>query len=113
MAIDFTKMPCVYWSDATKVSYLQRRVIVYSLMYYRLNESCISDADYESVVKQLVELQGSIDHKEFQKTAYYYVMHDFKGSTGFDLYYRLKSNDRNYLMGIAKQVLKQWRKDRS
>lgn len=113
MSIDFSRMPCKYWSDSTKVSYLQRRILVYSIMYYQLNESCVSDADYESVVKQLIELQKKIDPKEFKKTTYYYVMHDFNGSTGFDLFYKLKPHDRNYLLGIATQVLKQWRKDRS
>lgn len=109
--IDFSKVPCIYWSDRTKASYLQRRIIVYSIMYYKLNESCISDAKYEAIVKQFVELKLKMDPEEFKKTKYYYVMYDFDGSTGFDLYYRLNTYDRQYLVGIAKSVLKQWKKE--
>ena len=47
--IDFSKMPCIYWSDSTKISYLQRRIIVYSIMYYEQNESCVPDKYYDSI----------------------------------------------------------------
>ena len=110
--IDFSKVPCIYWSDRTKVSYLQRRILVYSIMYYQLNESCVPDYVYEAIVKQLVKMQNGIDPEEFKKTTYYYAMHDFNGSTGFDLFYKLKPKDREYLLGIAKTILKQWRKEK-
>lgn len=99
--VDFSRMPCVYWSDNAKISYLQRRIIVYSIMYYELHESCISDREYDSISKQLVELQKSANEEEFKKSMYYYAMHDFDGSTGFDLSSRLNDKDRNYLRRIA------------
>lgn len=41
--INFNKAPCIYWCDSVKISYLQRRIIIHSLLYYELNVNCISD----------------------------------------------------------------------
>lgn len=107
--IDFSKMPCLYWSDATKISYLQRRIIVYSIMYYEQNESCVSDQYYDSISRQLVELQRTCDPAEFKKSIYYYAMCDFDGSTGFDIPSRLTKYDYEYLTNIASHVYEQWK----
>lgn len=104
--INFNKMPCKYWDDATKLSYLQRRIIVYSIMYYELSESCITDQEYDAISKQLVHLQSSVDEAEFKKSQYYYAMYDFDGSTGFDIPDRLTQKDRTYLTKIAQLVLR-------
>lgn len=109
-AIKFDKMPCVYWSESTRISYLQRRVIVYSIMYYELNESCVSDARYDAIVKQLVRMQSRASRDVLEKTTYYYAMHDFDGSTGFHLYSRLTAKDKRHLVDIAKSVLEQQRR---
>lgn len=106
-AIRFDKMPCVYWSESTKISYLQRRVIVYSIMYYELNESCVSDDYYEAVVQQLLQMQSQASSDVLEKTRYNYAMYDFDGSTGFHLFGRLNKSDKKYLLGIAKAVLEQ------
>ena len=102
--IDFSKAPCIYWSNTTKISYLQRRIIVWSIMYYEHDESCVPDNVYDSVSHQLVELQ-----KKARKSTYYYAMHDFDGSTGFDIPSRLTKEDREYLTHIANVVHKQWK----
>ena len=107
--VDFSKMPCIYWSDSTKISYLQRRVIVYSIMYYEHNESCISDKEYDSISYQLVELQKKASKEDFEKSTYYYAMYDFDGSTGFDIPSRLTKKDREYLTHIAFVVHKEWK----
>ncbi len=107
--IDFNKCPCLYWSDTTKISHLQRRIIVYSIMYYEHNESCISDREYDLISKQLVELQKSASKEDFKKSTYYYAMYDFDGSTGFDIPSRLTKKDRNYLTNIALAIGKQRR----
>lgn len=107
--IDFSKMPCVYWSNSTKISYLQRRIIVYSIMYYENNESCISDEKYDGVSRQLVELMKNVTPEELEKSTYYYAMHDFDGSTGFDIFGRLTSYDKEYLSNIAAHVYKMWK----
>ena len=109
VAIDFSKCPCIYWSDATKISYLQRRIIVYSIMYYECNESCVSDAEYDSISRQLVELQNSCSHEEFRKSTYYYAMHDFDGSTGFDIPSRLTKYDKRHLTQIANYIHALWK----
>lgn len=106
--IDFKKMPSVYWSNLTKISYLQRRVIVYSIMYYELNESVISDAEYDKISKQLVKLQNEAGGL-LSDTQYYYCMYDYDGSTGFDLFNRLNKNDREYLLNMAKFILNMWK----
>ena len=107
--ISFDKMPCLYWSDATKISYLQRRIIVYSIMYYEQNESCVSDQYYNSISHQLVQLQKDAGFNEFRKSTYYYAMYDFDGSTGFDIPSRLTKYDREYLGNIAIHVYNQWK----
>ena len=107
--IDFNKMPCIYWSKTTKISYLQRRIIIYSIMYYEQSESCVSDTYYDSISHQLVELQKSCTEDEFKKSEYYYAMYDFDGSTGFDIPSRLTKHDREYLTNIASHIYKQWK----
>lgn len=111
--IDFSKCPCIYWSDSTKISYLQRRIIVYSIMYYEHDESCVSDAYYDSISRQLVALQRACDPAEFRKSTYYYAMYDFDGSTGFDIPSRLTKYDREYLTNIAAHVHKSWKEHTS
>ncbi len=106
--IDFSKMPCIYWSDSTKISYLQRRIIVYSIMYYEHNESCVSDSYYDSISHQLVKLMKECKPEELRKSTYYYCMHDFDGSTGFHIYGRLTKYDKEYLSHIAAIVHESW-----
>lgn len=109
--IDFSKAPCIYWSNTTKISYLQRRIIVWSIMYYEHDESCVSDFEYDSVSHQLAALQKEATQEEFEKSTYYYAMRDFDGSTGFDIPSRLTKKDRAYLTHIANIVHKQWKKE--
>lgn len=109
--IDFSKAPCIYWSNSTKISYLQRRIIVWSIMYYEHNESCVPDSMYDSVSHQLVELQKQASKEEFEKSRYYYAMHDFDGSTGFDIPSRLTKKDHEYLRTLAMIIHDQWRSE--
>lgn len=107
--IHFNTMPSTYWDDSVKISYLQRRILVYSIMYYENNESCISDYDYDTLSHQLVHMQQSVDENEFKKSSYYYAMYDFDGSTGFHLPARLTKKDREWLEKIAAIVHTQWK----
>lgn len=109
--IDFSNCPCIYWSDSTKISYLQRRIIIWSIMYYEHNESCVPDYVYDSVSHQLVELQKKASKEEFEKSTYYYAMFDFDGSTGFDIPSRLTKKDLQYLTNLANVIHEQWKKD--
>lgn len=110
--VDFSKMPCAYWSDTTKISYLQRRIIIYSIMYYEHDESCVSDMEYDSISRQLVELQKSASKEDFERSTYYYAMYDFDGSTGFDIPSRLTKKDKNYLTHLAMVIHKRWQEKR-
>lgn len=110
--IDFSKMPCIYWSNSTKISYLQRRIIIWSIIYYEYDESCVSDCEYDSVSHQLVELQKQATKEEFEKSTYYYAMYDFDGSTGFDIPSRLTEDDHEYLFHLAKVIYEQWRRNK-
>lgn len=109
--VDFSKCPACYWSDSAKMSYLQRRIIVYSIMYYEHDDSCVSDKYYDGISRQLVELMEKSSWEEFRKTTYYYCMYDFDGSTGFHLYNRLTKYDKDYLTNIADHVHELWKKD--
>lgn len=86
------------WDKLTCIDYLQRKIILNAIAYYELNISPIEDREYDELSRQLVELQKDID---INKTQYGYVMYDFDGTTGFDLYHRLSKEDKDYLMGIA------------
>lgn len=101
--IDFSHMPRIYWSNKTKISCLQRRVIVYSIMYYEMSENCISDKQFDAIAYQLVDLQKK-DPESHKRSQYYYAMYDFDGSTGFDIPSRLTKRDREYLAQIAECV---------
>ena len=106
--IDFSKCPCIYWSNIAKISYLQRRIIVYSIMYYEHDESCISDKEYDLISRQLVSLQKKARKEELDITTYYYAMYDFDGSTGFYIPSRLIKKDRDYLTHLAQVIHEQW-----
>ncbi len=107
--IDFSKMPCIYWNNVTKMSYIQRRIIVYSIMYYEHDESCVSDRYYDNISRQLVELMNESAYEEFRQTTYFYAMYDFDGSTGFDIPFRLTKHDKEYLTNVANHVYKSWK----
>lgn len=103
--INFNKAPFIYWSELSKLEYLQRRIIVASIIYYDLNDNVISDKAYDSLSKQLVEMQDNLSKQVVKKSRYYYVLYDFDGNTGFDIPYRLKPKEKEYLLKIALNVL--------
>lgn len=103
--IDFNVMSCKYWSDQTKISLLQRRILVYSIQYYKMSETVISDKEYDSISRQLLQLQKTASKADREGSQYWYVFNNFDANTGFDLYDRLTEKDQNYLMRIASLVL--------
>ena len=86
------------WDKITCINYLQRKIILNAIAYYELNTNRLTDKQYDELSRQLVELQKDIDIND---TQYGYVMYDFDGTTGFDLYERLNDYDKKYLMSIA------------
>lgn len=92
-----------HWDLKTSIDYLQRKVILNSIAYYELDRSPLSDKAYDAMCKELVQLHN--EYGDISDTQYGYVMYDFDGTTGFDLYYRLTEKDRRYLMKIARAGL--------
>lgn len=109
--INFDTMPSVYWDDNVKISYLQRRIIVCSLMYCKQNESCVSDAEYDAISHQLVQLQSSIEEAEWKRSRYYHRNRTLRSSTGFDIPSRLNKNDMKCLSEIAILVYDRWKRN--
>lgn len=86
------------WDKLTCINFLQRKIILNCIAYYELDTNKLSDKEYDELSRQLVEFQKDININD---TQYGYVMHDFDGTTGFDLYSRLNEHDKKYLMSIA------------
>lgn len=82
-----------------KINYLQRFIIVNSYLYYMLDDSIITDKQFDEAAKQLVELQKNYD---ISKTQYGYVFYDFDGTTGFDLWERLTAVDQTVIKTIVR-----------
>lgn len=103
-----------YWSETTKISWLQRAVVIHSLLYYRYNESIIQDSDYDLLCVQLLEMQSKLSEKEVrEKTTYGYAFYDFDGSTGFDVVSRLTALDFRIVEIIANVCLRKYKEERA
>lgn len=101
----------VYFTLKQKIEFLQRVILIHSFLYYEKDSPIVSDKWYDKVSKQLYTLQKeyNIKHEihEFAKyTQYGYAFHDFDGSTGFDLWDRLKHKDKQFIEQIANMLLK-------
>ena len=98
----------VYWTDKMKIDFLQRVVLIHSYLYYERDTTLWSDKKYDEVVKQLTIIQKQKTEQWIkQKTQYGYCFYDFDGSTGFDLWHRLKQNDKDYISMIAMSLGKE------
>lgn len=97
----------VYWTDKLKVDFLQRVILIHSYLYYEADNSVWSDKKYDEVAKQLTNIQNKHTTKWIKNnTQYGYCFHDFDGTTGFDLWDRLKEKDRQMIKGIAERIVK-------
>lgn len=88
------------WTTKEKIDFLQRKIIINSILYYELNTSRMTDKQYDETCKQLLEFQKDYDGE----SQYGYTFYDFDGTTGFDIYGRLKEQDRKYLFNIASHL---------
>ena len=94
------------WSTVDKLNRLERLVLLHSIIYYELNESVISDADFNKLARLLArKLEHYQGTKTLKKTMYGYAFTDFDGSTGFDLLYKLKKKDKEYLTELGRMVI--------
>lgn len=101
------------WTTVDKLNRIQRMVLLHSIIYYDLNESVISDADFNKWARLLAK--KTLQYKDkpiFRKTMYWYVFEDYTdGSTGFDLSHKLKKKDYNYLYTLATHVIQRYKEN--
>lgn len=90
------------WSLKDKVEFLQRKIIINSILYYYRDTNFISDNQFDEISAYLVNLQSQIN---IEDTMYGYIFYDFDGTTGFHLYDRLTEEDKNYLDIIVNHIL--------
>lgn len=106
MLKDVYKFPS-YWTDKLKIDFLQRVILIHSYLYYEKDNSVWSDKKYDEVAKQLVNMQNKQTTKWIKnKTQYGYVFYDFDGTTGFDLWGRLKESDKRMIIRITESIEK-------
>lgn len=91
-----------YWTDELKASFLERVIAIHSYLYYERDNSIWTDKHFDEISKQLVSvLKYHNERWIIQHTQYGYAFYDFDGSTGFDLWHRLKQDDKDYIQMIA------------
>jgi hypothetical protein len=90
------------WSELDNINYLQRKIIKLSIAYYEMDYSFIDDSTFDELCYQLVDMQKSEVAKD---SKYWYMMSDFDGSTGADLYYKLSRRDKNWLWWVVEKEI--------
>ena len=97
-----------YWTDILKINFLQRVILIHSYLYYETDKTIWSDKKYDEVARQLTNIQKKHTTKWIKNTTQYgYCFYDFDGTTGFDLWDRLKQKDRRFIQNIAERVVKE------
>lgn len=84
-----------------QINRLQRIIILHSYLYYELDDSVISDREYDAKSKELVRYKN--DYPELWRTSEYFKQFgdDYDGSTGFTLFYDLDSHQQEIIRCIA------------
>lgn len=88
------------WDVKTQMEWLERAIIIYSIWYYDLGDSMVSDQQNDTESIQLYYMIKE-NPKEFNQTKYAYAFKDFDASTGFHLKSALNEKDREYIVHIA------------
>lgn len=80
------------WDDVTRISHMQRKILMCSVAYYEFDESPVDDFTYDRWAHELARMMQQC--KDVDKTRYYYAFYDYEGSTGYHLYSRLTDEDK-------------------
>lgn len=83
------------FTDKEKIQLLQRSILVNSYAYYELNTNILTDFQYDTNTRQLLELKESAP-EAYQKSRYYRYFDNFESGTGFDLTGRIRKNKKLY-----------------
>ena len=88
------------WTMVDKMSFLERKILLNSILYYDYNTNIISDFHYNEISQQLAQM---IKERPtlLAKSRYGYAFKGFEGSTGFDLFAKLTKEDQLYLRSIV------------
>lgn len=87
------EFPNPYLSVTNKMNSLERWILINSYIYYELNDNVVSDKVFDANSKQLLELIKK-NKTDFKASQYYYAFKNFDGNTGFDLFTKLKKDDK-------------------
>ena len=93
------------WDKITCINFLQRKIILNAIAYYDYNKSFLTDSYFDSLCKQLVQMQMEYTGDIKVDTEYGYMMYDFGASTAFDLSSRLNRKDKAYLIQITEYYI--------
>lgn len=97
----------VYWTEAEKISFLQRVILIHSYLYYEKDSPVWTDKQFDEVAKQLAEMQSRHDFMWTKnRTQYGYAFYDFDGTTGFLLWGRSKKKDKEQIAGISENIMR-------
>lgn len=94
-----------HWTLLDRINFVQRKILLNSIMYYQYDMTFISDFHYDDCCKKLVIMHKSYGPDFIEDSMYGYAFYDFDGSTGYHLYSRLTIEDRNWLGLIVSQKL--------
>lgn len=87
-----------------KIDFLQRVILVHSYLYYMVDDSVWTDKHYDEIAKQLTSIQKEHTEEWIKvNTQYGYVFYDYDGTTGFDLWDRLKQKDKQKILSIVRK----------
>jgi ribonuclease HI len=85
-----------------RIDELREMLHAHSYVYYELNETVISDHDWDEMAKKLVQLQVQYPHAKRQGYLAEYFQ-NFDGSTGFDMPWT------DHIKGIAEKMVERHR----
>lgn len=83
-----------------QIDILQRKIIVHSYIYYYLDNSVISDREYDALSKELTNYKNLYPDLWRQSMYYKQFGDSYNGSTGFDLWDGLDDRQKRIILSI-------------